>query len=315
MRGKGRIRGEKATIRGDTKVRSGGILFFSHFNTHKDSQVERDMALLTQWGIDKEPGHSLPILVTPWGVSTFNLATGAWRDREIPNIHQRPTNEITQERALGNSHMASATSPSVEGVTSQIREGAGSISNTGIDSAIEQSLGSIIPMYLRSLSQDTIVSATLPTGRADPTFPNRCWSWRTYWYRMEVLLSQVTMYGELCCAAELLDAVSAYAQADNQLFFSTHSCSSGVKGASQRPFKRFQNWWATRQPFCHAKNTFPQAPLPPHCGECSPVPGPSDWHGSYESIKTKAGNRVMDVHSRLQTEWTSLVVWLGALAA
>ncbi|KAJ8078354.1 hypothetical protein PM082_000561 [Marasmius tenuissimus] len=32
-------------------------------------------------------------------------------------------------------------------------------------------------------------------------------------------------------------------------------------------------------------------------------------------MKTKAGNRVKDVHSRLQTEWTNLVVWLGALAA
>ncbi|KAK1219135.1 hypothetical protein PQX77_018154, partial [Marasmius sp. AFHP31] len=218
-----------------------------------------NIVVLTQWGThEAEDGHRLSILDTPRRESTSNPTTGAWREHGIESVLQRITNEDTQGRVLENSDTISATKSLVEDVANQARPGEGyNSTSNGIGSTIEASSGSIIPMYSRPPSQDTITSTT-PNGGGDADVQGyRC---HMSWYRMEVLLSQYTLYGELCCVAELLDALAEHAQADNH--FSSPSLSRvSSDGTSRLLFKRFRNWWATRKPYCGDKEVFPRAPF------------------------------------------------------
>ncbi|KAL0057743.1 hypothetical protein AAF712_015608, partial [Marasmius tenuissimus] len=246
--------------------------------------------------------------VTPRGESASSLTTGAWGESGIESLLQRLTNEDTQRRVFENSDTISVTIPLVEDVASQVREGHNSTSNS-IGSTVEASSGAIIPMYSRPSSQDAVTSTPLSSGGGDAQVPGcQC---HMPWYRMEVLLSQYTLYGELCCVAESLNALAEYAQTANH-FSSPPLSLVGSNGTSQCQFKHFQNWWATRKPFCGTKDAFPRAPLSLHHD------GSQAFNGvdSNESrLKLEARNRAKEIHLKLQTEWMNLVVWLSALAA
>ncbi|KAK1234552.1 hypothetical protein PQX77_002246, partial [Marasmius sp. AFHP31] len=248
--------------------------------------------------------------VTPRGESTYNLTTSAWRDHGIESVRPRPTSEDTQRRASESSDVYCATSPPVENVASQDEEVSNSTVNIAgsVGSIIEVTSGPIIPMYLRPPSRDTITSTTLPNGEGDAEIlGRRC----HMWYRMEVLLSQYTFYGELCCVAELLDALAECATTDNQISYPPRSRVNG-EGTSGRWFEHFRNWWATRKPCCGDQDVFPRAPSSLYRDKS--LSNGSD--GGYESkLKTEARRRAKEVHLKLQTEWMTLVVWLSALAA